>query len=245
MARHIALAAVLLGFATASPARAATLFTETFNGETPALSATLSQFAVMGSVDVVAPINPYGITVTAPASGNVLDINGTGAAGRITSIPSFSFNAGDVVTLAFDLGGSQRGGAGDDFLISLLFGTGTSYVNLSGTGLYAGLSGSGSTSLLERSLFVPGTTAFTLSSISFLAQNAGSLKFAFSSPSQDNIGPLLDNISLSVASAAPNPLASAVPELTTWAEMTFGMLFVGAFLRRRRLQQISGHRRAI
>jgi hypothetical protein len=236
MARHIALAAVLFGFATASPATAATLFTENFNSETPALSATLSQFVVTGSVDVVAPINPYGITVTAPASGNVLDIAGTGAAGRITSVPSFSFNAGDIVSLAFVLGGSQRGDPGATFLTSFLFGTGTTYTNLSGTGLYAGLSGSGSTSLLEQSLFVPGTTAFTLSSIAFLAQNAGSLKFAFSSPSQDNIGPLLDNISLSVTRAGPTLAAvSAVPDLTTWAEMTFGMLFVGASMRRRRL----------
>lgn len=242
MARYIALAAVLFGFAAASPAAATTLFTENFNGETPALSATLGQFAIAGSVDVVAANNPYGITVPSPASGNVLDINGTGAAGRITSVPSFTFNAGDIVTLTFDLGGSQRGGVGDDFLTSFLFGAGTSYADLSGTGLYAGLTGSGSTSLLEQNLFVAGVTPFTSSSISFLAQNAGSLRFAFGSPSQDNVGPLLDNISLSVTPAAAEPVlaaVSAVPELTTWAEMTFGMLFVGALLRRRQLQMSS------
>ena len=57
-------------------------------------------------------------------------------------------------------------------------------------------------------------------------------------------GPVvLDDISLSVTSAGFAPTLNEVttmPELTTWAEMTFGMLFVGAFLRRRRLQLSGG-----
>ncbi|MBW8755574.1 MAG: PEP-CTERM sorting domain-containing protein [Sphingomonadales bacterium] len=213
---------------------AATVFTENFNGETPALSSPLAQFAVTGSVDVVAAANPYGITVPSPASGNVLDINGTGAAGLITSLASFAFNAGDIVTLAFDLGGSQRGDSGDTFNTSFLFGGTTAYSNLSGTGLYSGLNGSGSTLSLLESAFVPGTTPFTSSSIRFLAGNAGSLRFAFSSPSQDNIGPLLDNIGLNISAPVVTFEASAIPEPATWTMLLLGFGMAGATLRRRK-----------
>jgi hypothetical protein len=218
------------------PAGAVTVFTENFDGQTPSLSATLDQFSVTGSVDVVAPVNIFGITVSAPASGNVLDIDGTGAAGLITSIPSFAFNAGDMVTLAFVLGGSQRGDVGDTFTTSFLFANNTAYSNVSGTGLYSGLSGSGSGSDLLKSLFVSGTTPFTLSSISFLAQSAGSLRFGFSSPSQDNIGPLLDNISLQVTPPTVRAFSSN-PEPATWATMLLGFLLIGWVMRKRRPRQ--------
>jgi hypothetical protein len=231
MMRSVSIVALGIIAIAARPVQATTVFTENFNGETPALSASLSQFAVTGSVDVVAPINPFGITVAAPASGNVLDIDGTGAAGLITTIASFAFNAGDNVRLAFDLGGSQRGDVGDTFVTSFLFGNNTGYNNLSGTGLYSGLSGSGSVSDLENSLFVSGATPFTSSSISFLAQNAGTLKFAFSSPSQDNIGPLLDNISLQVTPVTVSAFSSN-PEPSTWVTMLLGFGLIGGVMRK-------------
>lgn len=231
--RQILLAATVGVLFAGTPATAATLFTENFDSETPALSAALSQFAVTGSVDVVAASNPYGITVAAPASGNVLDINGTGASGLITSLASFAFNAGDVIALSFDLGGSQRGGAGDIFNTSFLFVGDTAYSDLSGTGLYSGLSGGGTTSTLLESLFVTGTTPFTSSSIQFVAQNAGTLRFSFGSPSTDNIGPLLDNIRLDVT-GDPSPTdVTAVPEPATWAMLVFGFAITGLVLRRR------------
>jgi len=229
--RKILLMAFVGTLAAGTPAAATTVFTENFNGETPALSASLSQFAVTGSVDVVAPINPFEITVAAPASGNVLDINGTGAAGLITTIASFAFNAGDNVRLAFDLGGSQRGDVGDTFVTSFLFGNNTGYGNLSGTGLYSGLSGSGSASDLANSLFVSGATPFTSSSISFLAQNAGVLRFAFSSPSQDNIGPLVDNISLQVTPVTVSAFSSN-QEPSTWVTMLLGFGLIGGVMRK-------------
>ena len=233
------LTALVAIFAAGAPASAATVFTENFNGQTPALSATLSQFAVTGSVDVVAPVNPYGITVSGPASGNVLDINGTGAPGLITSLASFAFNAGDTVALTFDLGGSQRNDIGDIFNTSFLFGSNTAYSNLSGTGLYSGLSGSGSTPTLLESLFVSGTTPFTTSSIGFIAQSAGTLRFSFSSPSDDNIGPLLDNIRLDVTSRITPSAIAAVPEPATWATMLLGFGLIGGAMRRSRSHEVA------
>jgi hypothetical protein len=235
--RTISLTALAATLAAGTPASAATLFTENFNGQTPALSATLSQFAVTGSVDVVAPINPFGITVAAPASGNVLDINGTGASGLITTLASFAFNAGDVIALSFDLGGSQRNGLGDIFNTSFLFGGNTGYSGLSGTGLFSGLSGSAATSNLSNSIFVSGATPFTSSSISFIAQNAGSLRFSFSSPSDDNIGPLLDNISLEVTPGTTPSAFSPNPEPATWATMLLGFGLIGVAMRRSRSHQ--------
>jgi hypothetical protein len=218
---------------------AATVFTENFNGETPSLDAKLSQFSVTGSVDVVAPVNPWQITVSGPASGNVLDIDGTGPAGMITSIPAFTFHAGDTVTLAFDHGGSQRGGAGDTFTTAFLFGNTTPYSSLSGTGLYSALSGNGSTADLVSSLFVSGAAPFTASSISFLAQDAGSLRFRFSSPSQDDVGPLLDNISLQVTPGATTGAStfSPNPEPATWATMLLGFGLIGGAMRKSRPHQ--------
>jgi hypothetical protein len=233
MAR-LSLAAVVASLISSTPSLAVTVFTENFNTEAPALSSMLSQFAVTGSVDTVSAVNPYGITVPSPASGNILDINGTGAAGRITSLSSFSFNAGDLITLAFDLGGSQRGDLGDTFNTSFLFGGNTAYSGLSGTGLYSGLNGAGSTASLIESLFVPGTTPFTSSSISFLAGGAGSLRFAFDSPSQNNIGPLLDNISLNVSRVNNVALVGVVPEPSTWIMLGIGFGLIGFSLRRKR-----------
>lgn len=217
-----------------APAMATTVFTENFNGETPGLSSTLSQFAVTGSVDTVAAVNPYGITVSGPASGNVLDINGTGSAGLITSLAAFSFNAGDLVTLNFDLGGSQRGDTGDIFNTSFLFGGATAYSGLSGGGLFSGLTGSGNTSSLTNSVFVPGTSPFTSSFVSFLAESAGTLRFSFGSPSQDNMGPLVDNIGLNISQTP------VVPEPSTWAMMLVGFGAIGFAMRRQKVSASRG-----
>jgi hypothetical protein len=242
---HRGLAAALAltaagALAAAAPASAASVFTENFDGEMAMIDSSPSQFDVTGSVDTVATVNPFGIAVSGPASGNVLDINGTGAAGLITSLSSFAFNAGDRVRLSFDLGGSQRGDVGDNFITSLLFDGVTSYANLSGTGLYSGLSGDDAVAKLVESIFVPGTTPFTSSSISFVALNPGSLKFSFGSPSTDNIGPLLDNIGLridaprSAAALAPAP----VPEPSTWAMLICGFAFIGFAMRRQQNQAV-------
>ena len=76
----------------ATPASAATVFTDGFEGDTPALTVTtLDNWTVTQgvSVDVVGASNVYSIGVTLPASGNVVDLDGTPGPATITSIQNF------------------------------------------------------------------------------------------------------------------------------------------------------------
>ena len=116
-------------------------------------------------------------------------------------------------------------------IATLLFAGVTDFSGLTGTGLFSGLNGSGATSSLANSVFVTGDTPFTTSSLSFIANGSGSLRFAFGSSSQDDIGPLLDNISLRINPAALTTV-SAVPEPSTWTMLLLGFGAVGFGMRR-------------
>ncbi|GAA0867063.1 hypothetical protein GCM10009115_33470 [Sphingopyxis soli] len=213
----------------ATPASAATLFTDGFEADAPALTVTnLTNWTLTGgvSVDVVGSPNAFSIGVTPPASGNVIDLDGTPGPATITSIQNFLFNAGDLVTFSFDVGGAQRGSVADNFQ-AILFLDPSLVSGLTGTGLTSTGLGSNANSVFS-SVSIPGSTAFTTSSISFIATGAGSLKMAFGTTSADNIGPLLDNVRLDV---------SAVPEPATWAMMLLGLGFVGGAMRARRRKQ--------
>lgn len=230
MKARILLAAAAL--ATAASAEAATVFSDNFNAETTgAPVGSLTNWNILGTVDVVGSSNPYGITVSGPASGNVIDLDGTPGPGEIVMKNDFAFNAGDTVSLSFVLGGSQRVSGTDNFFTRLIFGGFASQAisNGVGTGIFSDLTGA-------SGFFAPTTTfnrtiasnvPFGTSSFSFTAGNAGSLRLAFGSTSRDNIGPLLDNVSLAVT-------PSAVPEPATWLMMLAGFGIVGSAMRRRR-----------
>ena len=213
----------------ATPASAATLFTDGFESDAPALTVTnLTNWTVTSgvSVDVVGTPNAFSIGVTPPASGNVVDLDGTPGPATITSIQNFLFNAGDLVTFSFDVGGAQRGSVADNFQ-AILFLDPSLVSGLTGTGLTSTGLGSNANSVFS-SVSIPGSTAFTTSSISFIATGAGTIRMAFGTTSADNIGPLLDNVRLDV---------SAVPEPATWAMMLLGLGFVGGAMRARRRKQ--------
>lgn len=217
--------ASLVALALTVPAQAATVLSDNFNTENGGNSAlNYSGFANFvsnggGDVDLVKS-GDFGIT----CSGSCVDLDGSPGPGQLFSSASYAFAAGDLVTLGFDVGGSQRGGAGDIFNVGFIFSGLQSYSNLSGTGLFSSLSGSGSALQIGGSTFVAGNAAFTTSTISFIAGAAGSTLIAFNSPSVDNVGPLLDNVSLDIA---------AVPEPATWAMMIMGFGLVGSAMRRR------------
>jgi PEP-CTERM motif len=217
--------------AATAPAQASTVFSDNFNAEaTGAPAGGLTNWNTIGTVDVVGASNPYSITVAAPAGGNVIDLDGSPGPGEIVMKDAYAFNAGDTVLLSFVLGGSQRVTGTDNFFTRLIFGGSMSQAisNGVGTGVLSNLTGA-------NGFFVPTTTfnrtiasdmPFGMSSFSFVAGTAGFIRLAFGSTSSDNIGPLLDNVSLSVS-------PSAVPEPATWMMMLLGFGFVGAMLRGR------------
>lgn len=232
MYRYLAAAAALAGV---GPAHAAVVFTDNFNAETPdAPAGGLTNWNTIGTVDVVAASNPYGITVAAPASGNIIDLDGSPGPGEIVMKNAFAFNTGDIVKLSFVLGGSQRVVGTDNFFTRFIFGpVSQSFSGGAGTGVLSSLGGSGflaGTSTFNRN--IASNMPFGTSSFSFVAGNSGSIRLAFGSSSRDNVGPLLDNVSLDITSGA-------VPEPATWAMMILGFGLIGAAMRRRQTVRVS------
>ena len=228
MRRFLLTSAAIAAFA-ALPANAAEVFSDGFEGDpSNALNVNpLANWTVTGNVDVVANPNSFGINVTPDASGNVVDLDGSPGPGEITTKDSFAFNAGDLITLSFVLGGSQRNNGNNDWFLRFIFSDVTNVTNGQGTGL---LSLFGPVNGLIGPTYTLGgivgaTAPFTTSTFSFHAANAGSLKLAFGTTSRDNIGPMLDNVSLNIG---------AVPEPATWAMMIMGFGLIGGAMRSRK-----------
>jgi hypothetical protein len=207
------------------PAHAATVFVDNFSEDTPGTAKTdLTNFYVGGTVDVVGAVNGYGISVTS----NVVDLDGTPGPGVLLSKGVFYYNAGDKITLFFDLGGAQRGSLSDEFKAAFYLNGGQDIVdfgyNFYGTDVIAG---SGFANFLSDEELIAGDEPLATRSIFFTAKDSGALQFAFSTTSADNIGPLLDNVRLDISPAA-------VPEPASWAMMIAGFGVVGLGMRRRR-----------
>ncbi len=227
MNKRIWLAASLLAFS--GSANAALVFSDNFEDDGAATGlTTLKNFKVTDgvTVDIVSPATGPGYSMS--VSSNVVDLDGTPGPATITSKAAFSFAAGDVVTLSFDLSGSQRSNGINDFSALVLFTSAIDYSNLVldfGSGPGAPSSGSSVSAIMTGT--VAATDPFQTRSISFTALDAGSLKIAFGTTSHDNIGPLLDNVALDVT-------PGAVPEPASWALMIGGFALAGASLRRRK-----------
>lgn len=234
--RLITALAACAAIAVAAPASAAEVFFDGFEADTPGigLSSLTNWFITSGgnptggTVDIVAASNPYGINVTSPASGNVLDLDGTPGPAAIYSKQLFNFNAGDLVTFSYDVSGSQRSQDSDPFYAGL-------FVDPALVGLFSGTGLTASPLLYSNQLTSVTSlsglgTPFTSSSISFRALGSGSLQLAFYTTSGDNVGPLLDNVRLDVA---------PVPEPGTWALMLLGFAVVGGAMRSRRKPHLS------
>lgn len=194
----------------AVPTLAATVFTDDFSGDAPALNASLTNFNVAGQVDVVSAINGYGITTL---GGNVVDLDGSSGPGEIISKLSYGFNAGDTITLGMLIGGAQRGQSADSLYTGVNFEdaidifdwTGFGYLNtFEGDVLSIGGLGLGVTSFASDN-------PFAWSGMSFRAGNAGILTFYIGTESADNVGPLLAGVSLDITPApVPLPATGAV-----------------------------------
>ena len=218
-----AISAVML----AGSAHATTLFADNFDAEgTPGTStlnySSFANWVVEGQVDLV-QTPEYGINCAVKC----VDLDGTAGPGRLNS-KSIAFLGGRAIKLTFDVGGSQRSGATDNFLFTVDFGQLTDingFASLGGfdpgqinPGNYTGLSTLGTYDEL-----VPGTRGFLTYGLTWIPVASGTLTLSFWTPSRDNVGPLLDNV-----------LVSQVPEPAAWLLLVAGFGLVGVSARRRR-----------
>jgi len=222
-------------FSLAAPVSAAVVFSDTFDAEADGNSslnyASFANFSVMGNVDVVKS-GDYGIT----CSGSCVDLDGSTGPGRITSLQSYAFSAGDVVRYTLTLGGNQRNVDSDGFFLGFNFGGDTSLVDFGYN--FANLGGndqivfSGTTLGISTGYNIAGSENFGSYSLFLKAGNAGTLNFFTGTGSADNVGPLLDKVTLSIASGA-------VPEPAAWAMMLAGFGLVGTAMRRRQKMAVT------
>jgi hypothetical protein len=188
------------------PAAAATVFSTDFSTDTPGLNVVPAGFSVTGLVDIVGPVNGFGIVTP---GGNVVDLDGTPGPGEITSLASYFFQPGDRVSLSFLLGGAQRGSASDNVFARLIFGQVTDALDLTvygtlGNTVYSGVQSFAATFTAGGS--IAGSDPFALTGFTFTAVNAGALAFSIGTTSDDFIGPLVADVTLDIA---PIPLPAA------------------------------------
>lgn len=221
----------------ATPAFAQSSIFDNFDGENGGATAlnytNFANFNVApGTVDLLHQPNSYTLTC-AGGSGSCVDLDGsTNMGGTLTTKNMLSYLNGSHVTLSFDLSGNQRTGPGtfDDFFAGFNFSNPTVLSNVTYGGGFGGFTLPNSP--FPNSGFQAGgniispSTPFTNYSISFDTNNAGSLNAFIGTGSHDNIGPILDNFSLSVSGGVPEP--------ATWALMIIGFGGIGAAMRGRR-----------
>jgi PEP-CTERM motif len=232
---------ILLGLAASAafvaPANAAVVLFDTFDAEaggTDSLNHTaFANFLVEdGTVDVVRDPNGFFISCV---TGSCVDLDGSSNdGGMLITRNAYSFSAGDLITLELQVSGNQVGlvipqFAGADGL-ELGFRSAGAAITFSDRTFESALLGSGNGGTIVASeSFIGGGVGhdvpFGFVRTSFRAMEAGSL-FAFArTSSADNVGPIIDNFSLSIA---------AVPEPATWGMMILGFGFAGGAMRARK-----------
>jgi hypothetical protein len=174
-------------------AAATTVFSETFDAEnggaTKLNHAAFSQFTVSdGTLDLIAS-GGYGLSCVG-GTGSCIDLDGsTRNAGRLTSAP-ISFLSGVNYTLSFAISGNQRGGASDRLVFGVTGGfLADETINLS--------PGAGFQTIMRSFTGTSGTPA------SIFFDHAGG----------DNIGMILDNVTVTSSGPTPIPVPTALPLL--------------------------------
>ena len=180
-----------------------------------------------GTVDLVHTGDGFGLVC--PQGTACVDLDGSTGDAGIVSSTAYAFDAGDLVTLAFTITGNQRSGT-DDLTISFLFGgtvSGTYGFSSSVAGGSFDLGAFSGTQIDLNGFGFPPDYGPDDVTFYFRADNGGSAAFSFTNPGGDNIGVLLDAVSLDV---------TAVPEPATWAMMIGGIGAAGGSLRRRKVR---------
>ena len=179
--------------------QAQVVFSDNFNANGAlGLNSTPADWTVTnGTVDVVGGSGSGAPWVGLCGGGSVcIDLDGsTFNAGELSR--SFTAVAGNTYMATFSLAGNQRVWFGDRLDVN--FGT------------------------ASRTFRLASNAAWETYSMSFTASNNASYSLSFSNAGYDNIGIVLDNVSV-----------SAVPELETYAMFLAGLGLMGAIARRRR-----------
>jgi hypothetical protein len=234
--RAAALSAATLAAAAlvAGAAQASQVFSDNFNTENGGVAANpytaFANWTVSGGAfTVVEGARCEG------GSGGCIGLDGRGGgpvANEFNTTSSFSYGAGAVVTLSYDLSGSHADCgqcANDDtYEAGFLFGvfpTTLDHVTLDGHDI-GSLAQPTGIDVFGDGFPIPRTDPWRTHTISFTATDAGSVQIDLRSYSVDGIGPLLDNVSLDVT-------GGGVPEPASWALMIAGFGLAGAGLRRR------------
>ena len=195
----LAIAAAAALALAAGQAQALIIFSDDFNNATYGQNVSPAGWTTTGgTVDSLGPGYFDGLcTAAAGVDAYCVDLDGsTGNAGL--SLQGFTLNGGTTYTAMFQLAGSQRG---DTNTVAVNFGS------------------------INGSYTLTSPTDFTTFSLVFTPTTTGTYNLSFENNGGDNLGALLDNVSISTA---------AIPEPATWAMLIAGFGAAGAVLRRRR-----------
>ena len=181
-------------FAISAAAQATTIFSDNFDANPLLVNAVPGGGWTVtdGTVDI---IGPGFYSYCAVGQGKCIDLDGsTWNAGVLSK--SFDLTAGVQYTASFELAGNQRNHFDD--MVAVSFGSTNSSFTLAAADAFAAY----------QLVFTPGTS--------------GTYSLSFANNGGDNIGALLDNVSV-----------TAVPEPETYAMLLAGLGLLGAAQRRK------------
>jgi len=187
-------------------AQAAVILSDDFESNSYGLNSVPNGWGVVGgTVDIVGP-GPGGFGLACNSGSVCIDLDGsTSLAGTMQN--QFNETVGETYSLSFWLSGNQRGGAAD-----------TVYVTVGFPGDVA-------------SLTVPdiaSTAAFTMYTLNWTSIAGGTAFISFHNLGGDNIGAILDDVTLSSGGGTV-----PVPEPATLSLMGLGLAVVGLIRRKR------------